>query len=350
MSVIKPLERLDILITIFNQEEIIERVLYSVLKNTTTAFNLILVFDGCKDRTQPRAISYLKKFKSRFLLELVTRETPNLFETRANIFGFKLSMSDYLITIQDDMVIREYGWEKRITYPLRKFDDVFAVSARSAQDIISIGNGREQYVHQAAFETQTLTRDIFAVRDVGIRGPLAFRMEYLRELNYLNEKYAPCALDDTELSLRAWVTKRWKIGAFGIDYLSKREWSKVSAPDSTMKTWETWRRNLDYLANDYREYLAKGIKHTEDIVIPVSEIDYQKSFLIQIRKFLWILPYPLRLDKRRMMVVWNTSFYNIIAAIKYPLIQVLKLIFGNKFVAFVDQHGFKKAIVNKVGK
>ncbi len=131
----KPLEKLDIMISIFNQEEIIERVLYGVLKNTTTPFNLILVFDDCTDRTKPRALAYIKKTKPRLLNELIVKDTPNLFELRANNFGFRLAKTDYLITLQDDMIVKEFGWERRLTFPLRKFDDVLAVTARTAQDI-----------------------------------------------------------------------------------------------------------------------------------------------------------------------------------------------------------------------
>lgn len=341
-----PLEKIDILITIFNQEEIIERVLYGVLKNTTTSFNLILVFDGCTDRTKPRAEKYLKHVTSSFLREIIVRDTPNLFETRANNYGFKLSTCKYLITIQDDMVIREYGWERRLTLPLRKFNDVLAVSARSAQDVVEIGNGgKEKYANQAAFETNTLRRDVFAVRDVGIRGPLALRMDYLKELNYLNDAYAPCALDDTELSLRAWRDKRYKIGVFGINFLSKKEWSKVSAPDSTMKTWESWRRNLEQLYIDHGAYIDSGIKHTEDHMIPDNEIDYERGVLIRARKMWWIFLYPWwRVDKRRIKVMWGQISRNITTIIKAPLIWIFGMILGKKFVQDIQEQGIKGAM------
>ena len=135
MPNVKPLEKLDIVLTIFNQENLIERVLYGLFKNTTTPFDLIIVFDGCTDRTEKRARAYIKKHASRHLRELITTYAQNVYETRANNIGFKMVKADYMITLQDDMVITEYGWERRLTYPLRKFGDVVAVTARAAQDI-----------------------------------------------------------------------------------------------------------------------------------------------------------------------------------------------------------------------
>lgn len=340
----KSLGHIDILITIFNQEEIIERVLYGVFSNTTTPFNLVLIFDGCSDRTKPRALHYLKRWKSSLLRDLIIKDTPNLFELRANNFGFKLCQSEFLITIQDDMVVQEYGWEKRLTYPLRKFDDVFAVSGRSTQNIMEIGNGRrEKYVDQAAFEMKTLKRNIFAVRDIGIRGPLALRTSYLKELNYLNDAYAPGALDDAEISLRAWRDKKWKIGAFGVKYLSKQEWSKVNAPDSTMKAWESWGRNQDRLYSDFKEYIDSGVKHNEDILIDERDIDYTRGFVSFVHKIWGFMKYPLRFDKRRIKTVYRKTFRRSIETIKKPIVKLLELVLGKNFGKIASEQGFKKA-------
>ncbi|HEY4503952.1 MAG TPA: glycosyltransferase family 2 protein [Candidatus Paceibacterota bacterium] len=298
---VKPLLKLDIVITIFNQEEIVEKVLYGIFRNTTTPFNLILVFDGCTDRTKLRALKYLRKAKPSLLQELIVRDTPNLFELRANNFGFKLARTDYLITVQDDMIIREYGWERRLTYPLRKFDDVLAVTARVAEDIDKIGFDMQKQINQMGRELNTLPRNIFAVRDVINRGPIAFRTDYLREIGYLNDKYAPGALDDAEISLRAWLQKKWKVGAYWIDYYSNQAWSKVNAKDSTMNAWEFHKKNKARIYEDFREYLDSRIKHDENIKIEEKEVDYIDNKTIGIWK------YPLRLDKRAWGYWWRTK-------------------------------------------
>ena len=342
---LKPLKKLDIVISIFNQEEIIERVLYGVFKNTTTSFHLILVFDGCSDRTKPRALAYIRKAKPRLLHELTIRDTPNLFELRANNFGFKLAKTDYLITLQDDMIIKEYGWERRLTYPLRAFDDVLAVTARTAQDIQEIGQEGERYMNRASRELGTLPRDIFAVRDVICRGPIAFRTDYLQELNYLNDNYAPGALDDADLSLRAWIQRKWKVGSFWINYLSKQAWSKVNAPDSTMKAWDSWRRNLIRISENFNEYLASGIKHTQDYHIKEKEIDYvvrSQPFAERIR---WASHYPLRLDKRSIKMAWRKNKRKTLETVKKPIMGMIGFVFGPRLRKVAAEQGLKKVLV-----
>ncbi len=219
---IKPLTHIDIVLSVFNQENLIERVLYGIFKNTTTPFNLIIVFDGCKDRTEERARRYIKKCASRHFRELITTHAPNVYETRANNIGFKLAKADYLLTLQDDMVINEYGWERRLTYPLRKFDDVLGVTARIAQDIETMEGGVHVYKNRMGRELGTLDRDTFAVRDVLNRGPVAFKMEHLRAMNFLSDAYAPSDLDDADISLRAWKEKKLKVGAYWINYIGEK--------------------------------------------------------------------------------------------------------------------------------
>lgn len=346
-NMIKSLEKIDIVLTIFNQEEIVERVLFGIFRNTTTPFNLIIVFDGCSDRTKPRALKYIKKSRPSLLRELIARNTPNLFELRANNFGFRLAQTDHLITIQDDMIIKEYGWERRLTYPLRRFGDVLAVTARVAEDIDKIGYDMQTQKNQMGRELGTLPRNIFAVRDVINRGPIAFRTNYLKELDYLNDKYAPGALDDAEISLRAWLTRRWKTGAYWINYYSNPAWSKVNAKDSTMNTWEFHKKNKGQIYNDFREYLESGIKHDEDHKIEEKEIDYIHENLKKIlRKILWFFLYPLRLDKRALLTHWRVWSRQGAILMK----KSLELIFTKKFNAISHEHGFKRAVIISLKK
>lgn len=342
---LKPLNEIDITISIFNQEEIIERVLYGIFSNTTTPFNLVLVFDGCTDRTKARALKYVKRVKPKLMKDLIVRDTPNLFETRANNFCFKLARTDYLITIQDDMIIKDFGWERRITYPLRKFDDVLAVTGRAALDIGLIGNGKEEYIIKSAKEFNTLSRNIFAIRDVINRGPIAFRVDYLKYLKYLNDLYAPCAIDDYEISLRAWRDKRWKVGAYWIDFFSHKAWSKTHASDSTMKAFDMAKTNKDRLYNDFKEYIDSGIKHSEDIKIEESEIDYVSNYNY-LMKIFWLLKYPLRFDKRAMGMFWRINSRLFIEVIKKPFLRIL----GKDFSYISNKYGIKKAILNLIIK
>ena len=296
----KPLTHVDIVLSVFNQENLIEKVLHGIFKNTTTPFTLIMVFDGCTDRTEVRAKKYIKRYSPKLLKEFISTSAPNVYETRANNIGFKLSKSDFMITLQDDMVINEYGWERRITFPLRKFEEVLAVTSRSAHDIDHIDETNQYYKNHASRERGTLSRNVFAVRDIINRGPVAFTMKHLRSMNFLNEDFAPSDLDDADLSLRAWEKKKLIVGAYWIDYLSPLHWGKSRAADSTMNVVnKRIMENGIRLLNNHRAYIESGIKHSKDIPLLESEVDYLPFSIVHRLKGLVTQPY--RINRKGIM-------------------------------------------------
>lgn len=276
---VKPLERIDIVISIFNQEKIIERILSGVCRNTVTAFNLILVFDGCVDKTKPKALAWLEKNRPSHMIELVVRDAPDVYETKATNIGLRLGKEDYIITIQDDMEIQEKGWEVRLTYPIRKYDDVYSTGAYIAHDIDfeTFTPEVQRYKRARGRKYFNARRDIFYIRDIAMRSPVAFRADYLRKLNYLDEDYAPCTFDEADIQLRAWEKFNLRSGLFRIDYLSKPSWSKSKSKDSTMNEGGSRVRNVARLRSGHAAYFEKKESHSEERSIP-EEIDYPTDF------------------------------------------------------------------------
>ncbi len=62
--------------------------------------------------------------------------TDNVFETKANNAGLKMVENDYVVLIQDDMVVREKDFDKRMLEPFVKYNDVFAVTSFVAHNNI----------------------------------------------------------------------------------------------------------------------------------------------------------------------------------------------------------------------
>lgn len=277
---VRPLERIDIVISIFNQEKIVERILAGVCRNTVTPFNLILVFDGCVDQTKQKALAWLEKYRPAHMLELTTQDAPDVYETKATNIGLKLGKEDYIITIQDDMEIKELGWEVRLTYPIRKFDDVFSTGAYIAHDpdFDQFKPPIEKYRHARGRKYFNAKRGVFYIRAIAMRSPVAFRADYLRKLDYLNEAYAPSTLDEADVQMRAWDQFGLRSGLYWIDYLSKPSWSKSKSKDSTMNESGNRVRNIDRLRADHAAYFARKQSHAEDRVVPESEIDYPRGF------------------------------------------------------------------------
>ena len=133
-------------------------------------------------------------------------------------------------------------------------------------------------------------------------------------------------------------------------YLSKMEWSKVNAPDSTMKAWDSWKRNQERLYSDHKTYLDGGIKHDEDIEINLAEIGDKKGISQFIHGILWMRKYPPRLDKRRIKNIRTRITRQTAELIKFPVIKLLEFVLGKEFGKNSKELGFKKVLLARFKK
>lgn len=224
----------SIVLTVHNKGWLIEEVLKGIVRNTTGDYELIVVLDGCTDDSEQVVYSYLGSKKiNHYILY-----APNVFETKANNIGLKKSSGEKVIIIQDDMVITEPAWNKRMQKPFDAFDDVFAVTAQTAHNWIfnpnSVHLGMEEdldncwcdiveHVDHAA-KIHGLDRDTFAVRCSVNRGPLMIDHDDLKKLNYLDEVFAPQDMDDHDLCYRAYKELNKVVGCYWIDYVCDNSW------------------------------------------------------------------------------------------------------------------------------
>ena len=90
-------------LTTHNKQDLIESVCYGIINNVSELTKeLIIVFDGCTDNTENLVKHILKD--SNLIIKYVY--TNDVFELRANNEGLKNVTSDYVILIQDDMIIK----------------------------------------------------------------------------------------------------------------------------------------------------------------------------------------------------------------------------------------------------
>ncbi len=134
-------------------------------------------------------------------------------------------------------------------------------------------------------------------------------MTHLRKLGFLNEAYAPSDLDDADLSLRAWEQYKLRVGAYWIDYLSPLHWGKSRSKESTMYIHSHIAKNGLRLLAEHRAYLESKIKHSDDITLPESGVDYlspKPPFTYSLRK-----PYRIhRTDILRMLRLIRQKLHN----------------------------------------
>jgi len=215
--------RNTIVLTIHNKEVTVARIL-SGLTNTLSADTdrIIIVLDGCTDSSQEAVQSFIRSAPPRFRFDVVS--TDDIWETKANNVGLRMVESPYATILQDDMLLKERSWDRKLLDVFGKVD-VFAVTGRTSHDF-TFANGQFTPINlvgreyplgsiglvarvvaklMAWFHPYWIYRFIAptALRLTANRGPLTLRMDQASGLDFFDEQFAPFELDDVDLCCRA---------------------------------------------------------------------------------------------------------------------------------------------------
>lgn len=261
-------DTISIIMAVYNQEDIIENVLNSILENISeNTKEIIIIIDGCVDNSE----TIIKNTLSKTIIPVHILYASDVGEILSCNMGFKISTCKYSITTQDDMVITEKDFDKHLLEPFKVVPNLFAVSSRNAQDEnIRFDYSCLDYSNVAGMDVNS-PRNILYVRDVIVRGQIIWDNEKLRILNYLDEEFAPQSEDDKEISLRAYTKYGWLVGAYRCDYISKPEWGASRKYMKSYIKWEnSYQKNQKLIIKRYRDYLL-GKKHDQDIIIKNME-------------------------------------------------------------------------------
>lgn len=214
-------------------EILLEKVLEGIINNTVGDYEILCMLDGCTDESE----TIVNRYKKR--ANIKKHILPDIYEVKTNNVGFRHAKGEYVIIVQDDQVITEHGWNARMQKPFDNFNDVFAVTARCAHNWIFNPNSFYlnnpdaaqntwsdiiEHVDHSSIDHGQL-KDIFAVRASANRGPLMICLDDLKKINYLDEKFAPCDMDDHDLMFRAYSQLGKVCGSYVIGVDSKPEWS-----------------------------------------------------------------------------------------------------------------------------
>ena len=254
----------SVALSIYNQQMLIEPVIRNLVANlSTNVIELVICFDGCTDKTEEITKSILKDIK----IPTTYLYADNVFEVKANNLCFKACKGDMIFTLQDDMIVLESDCDKRLMKPFSVVDKLLGVTARNAQDEIPSTNWLGMECTNVFGADVHSPRDIFGIRDIIVRGPIMFNHAILKEMNYLDEEFAPLNLDDKDLCYRAW-RKGYKVGAYMMNYRSDEAWGKTRNDATSNSVYEmAIRKNHPILLSKHMDLIA-GEKHDENISVP----------------------------------------------------------------------------------
>jgi len=249
------------IVTIHNKEDLIERVLTGVLISAGANSRIYLVLDGCSDGTE----SVIDKMLTDWVGMPVTKlYAPDVHEIRSLNIALRLAPQEgegYNILMQDDVLLREREFEKKVAAVYRYFDDNIGVlSFRHgvnvgldpiAGEILDTDMIESVYGYGAV--DQPLLPGHAVRRMVCLRSPQCISFEAIRTVGLLNEKYAPCTYDDHDYGLRCLAAGRENI-VYAAKTLSRVEWGGMRrSPQPGLVA--VMKRNRRYVYEDHADFV-----------------------------------------------------------------------------------------------
>ena len=134
--------KISVVLPVFNQQIGIANVIQSLVKSMSMSFELIVIDDASEDNTLAEileicAYEYSKNL-SNFFGYSVYQNTKSKFETYCDDFGFSMAKGEFLLEIQSDMIIDDYGFDKRFSRAIEVFPELFAISGRGTEPMDAI--------------------------------------------------------------------------------------------------------------------------------------------------------------------------------------------------------------------
>jgi len=213
---------LSLVIPVHNQADIMARTLDSVTRNVSGLHEIIIVADYCTDRTHAVCVEALEIISVRREIcqaIIISQDTP-VFETTCDNIGFCIAQGEFIIEIQADMQLNDFGFDQRLVSALKNYGDLLGVSGRcthrfnSIQGVGKLGERIEQPL------SQNIDRSKLYMYGTCNRGPLALRKSMLRQLNYLDEKNYYLLDSEHDLFARAFHNFGWRCGYVPTEVIS----------------------------------------------------------------------------------------------------------------------------------
>lgn len=265
---------ISINLTIHNKDFLIENVLNSIKNLTHNEYEIIVVLDGCTDNSETIVNNFFEKNKT---IAHKILYAPNVFETKSNNLAAKNSSGEYIIIVQDDMIVNEKNWDQRLLKPFI-FDDIFAVTARTAHNWVINKNSihindkfdrddcwSDVINHIEHANINNLGRDNFGIRSCVNRGPLAIKKNIFNAMGGFDEEFCPQDSDDHDLCYRTYKKMGMLCGCYPINYISQDEWGGTRSGGQT-KPWmlKANQKNSKILFNRHKEMMLDSTRIIEN--------------------------------------------------------------------------------------
>jgi len=180
-----------------------------------------MILDCCSDNTEIFLTNFIdsldkcdRENKSLLTNILILKSETPLFETTSDNLGFFCSRGKYIIEIQADMKMTDYGYNIKLLKPFTINDDIISISGRfCCEQKTWIGIGKSgKLIETETKDIPSIDMNRYYIGETCNRGPLVLDNNKLRELKYLDEVNYFLDDSDHDLFARAYVEKKWRCG------------------------------------------------------------------------------------------------------------------------------------------
>lgn len=277
------------ILPIFNKEDILPKTLEGIEKVAGSKSRIILVVDGCTDRSESIVDEYMRNSSHETMKILM----PNVHMLLSVNSGLKTVKKGYSIIMQDDIILQDLDTERKLIEQYEKMAGKLGVlSFRYGADLKgtsllnTIGINRSiKWKHSNLSEKvlsyfnrmvetvdvlqspddhanyQVVEREKFYERMCAINGPNIIPFHLLSKVGLLDENIAPYGYDDPDYSLRS-LKAGFTNGLFALKYQSDEGWSGSSRSEEfkqnanriiTKSRIYVWQKHEKFIKN-YQKY------------------------------------------------------------------------------------------------
>lgn len=264
------------IITIHNKEELIEKVINSIIKCSHKNSFIYPVLDGCTDKSEEIIDEIILNNPHVQISKIIMNDVHEILSINAGLSISNQKVEGYNIILQDDVILKDYNLENKVDQLYKRIGvklgyTSFRLGANLKQDFISndesslFVNFVESAYGHAISNTDVLLPGQFAFRNIAIKSPVCIPTSIINKFGLLDEKLAPCFHDDTEYSLRL-IRNGYKNGVFVLDYESDLDWGGTREKPNPRYA-EYIKNNIAYIRKEYQEDIVKIISSKQDLEV-----------------------------------------------------------------------------------
>jgi len=282
--------RFNYIITIHNKEDLIERVLKSVISCCRENSYIYPVLDGCTDHTESIINNIITNNQQVPIKKIYVPDVHEILSINAALKIAPQNEKGCNIILQDDVILEDQELERKVfaIYNYLGYLSIGSLVFRHGVNIIL--NDKTQEIEETdliessygvGICNKPLPPGKLIQRMVGIRSPECISCEVVSKVGLMDENLAPYTYDNHDYSLRCLISG-YKNYVFALKFNSDIKWSGMQNVQLSEFAKVT-QRNRKYLYKKYYDFLKKfplikfkRLKTFISITIPGIDINEQE--------------------------------------------------------------------------